>query len=50
VTVKQAPEDVVILHRMDIPGAFRRTSRKLTDEQFAAVYDRARRSTTWLAR
>jgi hypothetical protein len=47
VTVKDYPDDVAVLDRMDIPGAFRRAKRKLTDEQVAVVYERARRSTTW---
>ena len=47
VTVKQAPDDVAILDRMDIPGAFRRASRLLTDVQVSAIYEQARRSSTW---
>jgi len=47
VTIKTAPDDVVILDRTDIPGAFKRSSRKLAAEQVARIYDQARRSTTW---
>lgn len=47
VTIKQAPEAVAVLDRMDIPGAFRRSKARLTDEQVAAIFDQARRSTTW---
>ena len=47
VTVKEYPDDVAVLDRMDIPGAFRRAKRRLTDDQVAAVYEQARRSTTW---
>ncbi len=47
VTSKQAPEDVAILDRMDIPGAFRRAKGRLTAEQVAAIFEQARRSTTW---
>jgi hypothetical protein len=47
VTIKTAPDDVVILDRTDIPGAFKRSSRKLTGEQVTRIYDQARRSTTW---
>jgi hypothetical protein len=47
VTVKQQPEDVAVLDRTDIPGAFRRATRRLGDEQVAAVFEQARRSTTW---
>jgi len=47
VTIKQQPDDVVVLDRMDIPGAFRRATQRLNDEQVAAIYEQARRSTTW---
>jgi hypothetical protein len=47
VTIKQAPEDVAVLDRMDIPAAFRRSQARLTDEQVTAIFDQARRSTTW---
>ena len=47
VTVTQQPDDVLVLDRMDIPGAFKRSRRRLTDEQVTHVYDLARRSTTW---
>jgi hypothetical protein len=47
VTIKQAPEDVAILDRMDIPGAFRRAQGRLTAEQVTAIFEQARRSTTW---
>jgi hypothetical protein len=48
VTIKQAPDDVAVLDRMDIPRAFRRSSRKLTDDQIEVVFEHARRSTTWM--
>ena len=47
VTIKQAPDDVLILDRMDLPGAFKRTQQRLTVEQIAAVVDAARRPGTW---
>lgn len=47
ITIKQQPEDVLILDRMDIPGALRRAPRRLAPEQVAAIYEHARRSTTW---
>jgi hypothetical protein len=47
VTIKQAPEDVAVLDRMDVPGAFRRVKGRLTAEQVAAIFEQARRSTTW---
>jgi len=50
VTIKAEPDGVVILDRTDIPRAFRRSSRRLTAEQVAAIYEQARRSTTWTRR
>ncbi len=50
VTIKQTPDGVVVLDRMDIPSAFQRAARRLSDEQIAAIYDQARRSTTWRTR
>jgi hypothetical protein len=50
VTVKQAPDDVIILDRMDIPGAFKRATCRLSPEQVDLIFDRARRSTTWQPR
>ena len=47
VTVKSAPERVLILDRMDLPGAFKRRSGILSPEQADAVFEVARRSTTW---
>ncbi len=47
VTIKQMPEDVLVLDRMDVPGAFKRAPRRLTAEQVEHVYEQARRSTLW---
>ena len=47
VTIKQRPADVVILDRMDFPGAFKRAPQRLSEAVVAQVYDLARRSTTW---
>lgn len=47
VTISQTPEDVLVYDHMDLPGVFRRAPRRLTDDQVAVVFDRARRSTTW---
>jgi hypothetical protein len=47
VTIKQRPEDVLILDRMDIPGAFKRAKQRLSPEQIATIFDTARRCTTW---
>ena len=48
VTIRERPDDVVILDRMDIPGAFKRAPVCLTPEQVAAVFEHARRSSTWV--
>jgi hypothetical protein len=50
VTIKQPPDDVIILDRTDIPGAFRRATCRLSPEQIELIYDQARRSTTWRTR
>jgi len=47
VTYKQMPDDVMVLDRMDIPGWFKRRERVLTDGEIEAIYEVARRSTTW---
>jgi len=47
VTIKQRPEAVLILDRMDIPGAFKRAPRRISPEQVDAIFDVARRCTTW---
>lgn len=47
VTVKEMPERVLILDRMDIPGIFKRSPQRLTHEQVTGVFELARRSTTW---
>lgn len=47
VTIKQQPDDVTVLDRMDIPGAFKRAPRRLNADQVGEVYEQARRSTNW---
>lgn len=47
VTIKSPPEKVVILDRMDVPMVFRRSKGRLDAEQVAAVFEVARRSSTW---
>lgn len=47
VTIRQEPDDVRILDRMDLPGYFKRRKGKLDAEQVAAIYEQARRSTIW---
>jgi hypothetical protein len=46
VTIKQMP-DVLVLDRMDIPGAFKRAPERMSPEMIERVYEIARRSTTW---
>lgn len=51
VTIKGGgPDDVLILDRMDVPGAFKRSPARITAEQVDAIYEVARRSTTWTRR
>lgn len=50
VTIKQQPDDVFVYDRTDIPGVFKRAPQRLTPEQVAAVFEQARRSTTWQPR
>lgn len=47
VTIKDRPEDVLILDRLDVPRYFRRRSAVLTPTQVEQLFDSARRSTTW---
>jgi hypothetical protein len=48
VTIKQMPPDVVVLDRMDVPGAFKRSPDRMTTQMIEQVYEVARRSTTWM--
>lgn len=47
VTVKEQPDDVLVLDRMDVPGVFRRAPSRLAPGQVEAVFEQARRLTTW---
>jgi hypothetical protein len=47
VTIKQAPDDVIILDRLDVLGAFKRAPHRLSTEQVELIFEQARRSTTW---
>jgi len=47
VTVKQRPDDVVILDRLDVPRAFRKAPTRLTQQQIDHIYAVARRRQTW---
>ena len=47
VTIKQMPDDLLVLDRMDVPRVFRKAPQRLTAPQVELVYERARRSTTW---
>ncbi len=46
VTIKQKPDDVLILDRLDIARVFKKAPCRLTAEQVEAVFEQARRSTT----
>lgn len=47
VTIKQMPEDVAVLDRMDIPGVFKRSGKKLTPAQVGELFAQTRRSSLW---
>ncbi|MGN6300685.1 MAG: nuclease-related domain-containing protein [Angustibacter sp.] len=47
VTIKQQPDGVFVYDRMDIPGVFKRAPERLTPGQVEAVFEQARRSSTW---
>jgi hypothetical protein len=47
ITIKQRPADVLILDRTDLPGAFKRAPTRMNADQVRAIYDYARRCTTW---
>lgn len=47
--VKRQPEDVTVLSPMDVPRHFKRIAAVLSSEQVEVVFERARRSTTWLS-
>lgn len=48
VNIKQMPDDVMVLDRMDVPRWFKRRPAVLSQEQAEAVYAVARRSDTWV--
>jgi hypothetical protein len=47
VTIKQMPQDVLVLDRMDIPRIFKRGRQHLTAEQVERVFGQARWSRVW---
>ncbi len=48
VKIKQMPDDVMVLDRMDVPRWFKKGKPVLTPEQVDAIYAVARRSDTWV--
>lgn len=48
VTIKSKPKNVTVLDRMDVPRAFKRGDKRLDAAEIDAIYDVARRSTTWV--
>ncbi len=48
VNIKQMPDDVMVLDRMDVPRWFKKRRPLLTPEQVDAIYAVARRSDTWV--
>jgi hypothetical protein len=47
VNIKQMPDDVMVLDRMDVPRWFKKRPAVLSQEQIDAIYAVARRSDTW---
>jgi hypothetical protein len=47
VTIKQQPDDVHVLDRMDIPRVFRKAPARLALDQVEAIYAVARQPSTW---
>lgn len=48
VKIKEMPDDVMVLDRMDVPRWFKKRKPVLTAEQVEKIYDVARRSNTWV--
>lgn len=48
VTIKQQPDDVLVLTGADVPRAFTRWKPILTTSEVESLYAQARRSTTWV--
>jgi hypothetical protein len=48
VNIKQMPEDVMVLDRMDVPRWFKKRPAVLSQEQVDAIYAVARRSDNWV--
>lgn len=48
ITVKQKPEDVMVVTSQDVPRMFKRRRAVLTAQDVAAIYAVARRSDTWV--
>ena len=47
IKIKEMPDDVMVLDRMDIPKIFNRSTQRLTSEGIDEIYELGRRSTTW---
>ena len=47
VTIKQDPDDVIVLDRMDIPRAFRRAPVRMSPDRIESIFEIARRRATW---
>jgi len=46
-TIKRLPDDVRVVRRRDVPSYFRRLPWIYSDEAVAAIYDAARKTSTW---
>jgi hypothetical protein len=49
ITIKQMPEDVLVLDRMDVPRVFKKAPTRLQPDEVERLFEIARRSTTWTA-
>jgi hypothetical protein len=47
VSIKNPPSEVLILSRIDLPGAFKRSPERLTEPQVSEVFETARWANTW---
>lgn len=47
VTIKDKPEGVIVLDRLDLPRYFRKRQPRLSPSEVGQVFEYARRSTTW---
>ncbi len=47
VTIKQVPDEVLVLDRMDVPRVFKRAPARLSAQQVNDIFEQARKSSLW---